>query len=33
MTELSLKDQHEKLRIDLAAMPRLTAYYRWDDTV
>ena len=31
--ELSLSEQKENVRIDLAAMFRLTAMFGWDDTV
>jgi len=31
--ELSLSEQQENVKIDLAAMFRLTAMFGWDDTV
>ena len=31
--ELSLEQQQEQVRIDLAAMFRLTSHYNWDDTI
>ena len=33
MTESTLEQQQEQVRIDLAAMFRLTAHYGWDDTI
>ncbi len=33
MSELSLSEQEKQVRIELAAMFRLTAHYGWDDTV
>ena len=33
MSELTLAQQQEQVRIDLAAMFRLTAHFGWDDTV
>ncbi|WP_027858196.1 class II aldolase/adducin family protein [Marinobacterium jannaschii] len=32
-TELTLEQQQEQVRIDLAAMFRLTHYFGWDDTI
>lgn len=33
MSDLTLEQQQEQVRIDLAAMFRLTAHFGWDDTV
>ncbi|WP_261841966.1 class II aldolase/adducin family protein [Aliamphritea ceti] len=33
MSELTLEQQQEQVRIDLAAMFRLTHYFGWDDTI
>jgi len=33
MTKLTLEQEQEQVRIDLAAMFRLTAHFGWDDTV
>lgn len=33
MTDLTLQQQQQQVRIDLAAMFRLTSHYGWDDTV
>ena len=32
-TTLNLEQQQEKVKVDLAAMFRLTAMYGWDDTI